>query len=383
MSILFSPFSLGSLQIRNRFIFSAGEDNLATDTGTVTDEIITKNKALAEGEIGLIVSSHLSVHVLGRTRKYQLGIHRDDMIPGLKKMVETVHQAEGRIIFQLGHAGLQASHDVIGQAPLGPSSDHPMNEDSIQEIIHAFRLAAGRAIAAGADGVQLHAAHGYLINEFLSPYYNRREDGWGGSEENRFRLLGDIIGAVKGVLDGKPLLVKLNSHDYTPSEGITPVLVVNYAKRLAAMKIDGLEISCGTSLLSPWNMCRGDVPVQELLKKYDEGKKPSVEAVLRKMEGKFGLVEGYNLESARMIRPVMGSISLFAVGGWRQVSSMEKAVHEGDTDFISMCRPFIREPSLVQKIRKKKTAAASCTSCNKCLAALANDIPVQCYIDGF
>jgi 2,4-dienoyl-CoA reductase-like NADH-dependent reductase (Old Yellow Enzyme family) len=106
MSILFSPFNLAKLEIKNRFIFSACEDNLPTEQGFVTDEIIKKDRRIAAGEVGLIISSHIAVHPLGFTRKHELGIYRDDMISGLKNLVEVVHSEESKIIFQLGHSGI-------------------------------------------------------------------------------------------------------------------------------------------------------------------------------------------------------------------------------------------------------------------------------------
>ena len=117
MSTLFTPLTLGSLVIRNRFIHSACEDNMATEKGIVTDAIIAKNRKLAKGDVGLIIWSHLSVHPMGRTRKNQAGIYSDSMTPGLKKLVNAVHQENGRIAFQLGHAGLQTSEHVIGRPP--------------------------------------------------------------------------------------------------------------------------------------------------------------------------------------------------------------------------------------------------------------------------
>jgi len=387
MSTLFSPFNLNGLQIKNRFVFSACEDNLATDQGFVTDEMINKNRQLAKGEVGLIISSHITVHPLGRSRKNELGIYSDDMILGLKKLVNSVHNEGGKIIFQLGHAGVQTTEDAIGQLPLGPSAsskNSEMNEDQIKDVIFAFIRGAVRAMEAGADGIQLHAAHGYLINEFLSPYFNRRSDFWGGSEENRFRFLGSIIIEIKKVLpEGIPLLIKLNSNDYTPEEGIMPGLAVSYAKRLAELHIDGMEVSCGTSSRSPWNTCMGDIPVQEISKSFPESQRSKVESFLNTLVGKFELREGYNLEAAKMIRPVMGHIPLFAVGGFRHVSTMEEVVKKGYTDLISMCRPFIREPYLVKHIKEGKITTASCTSCNKCLAAVVNDMPVKCYYKGF
>ena len=383
MSILFTPFILRKIELKNRFVFSACEDNLATEDGLVTDAIIHKNQRLAKGEIGLIISGHLSVHLWGRTRKHQLGIYSDHMIPDLRRVVESVHGESGKIIFQLGHAGLRTMREDNGRPPMGPSAkNNPMNEDSIREVISAFGKAAERAAQAGADGIQLHAAHGYLINEFLSPFFNHRDDRWGGSEENRFRLIKEILLAVKKVLTKEMvLLVKLNAHDHTPEEGVTPPLAVAYAKRLADLGIDGLEVSCGTSI-SPWNMCRGDIPVQEILRGVSEPRRTKVEESLERLKRGVKLEEGYNLAAAKMMRPVIGGTPLFAVGGWRHVRAMEEAVHRGDTDLIPLCRPLIRESSLVRKIRNGKVEAASCTSCNRCLIAVGRNIPVRCYYRG-
>ena len=294
MSILFTPFILRKIELKNRFVFSACEDNLATEDGLVTEAIIHKNQRLAKGEVGLIISGHLSVDLWGRTRKrLRLGIYSDHMIPGLRRVVEWVHGESGRIIFQLGHAGLSTMREVVGRPPMGRFlKDNPMNEDSIQEVISAFGKAAERAAQAGADGIQFHAAHGYLINEFLSPFYNHRDDVWGGLEENRFRLIKEILLAVKKVMAKEMvLLVKLNAHDYTPEEGIVPLLAVAYAKRLAVLGIDGLEVSCGTSV-SPWNMCRGDIPVREILRGVSEPRRAKVEESLERMKGRVKLGEG-------------------------------------------------------------------------------------------
>jgi len=382
MSLLFSPFHLGGLEVKNRFVSSACEDNFDTDSGEVSERIVKKTLALSKGRTGLMISPQMFVHPLGKSRSGQLGIHSHAMIQGLRLLVESAHRHEGKIIFQLGHAGLQASAETIGRLPLDPSSDPPMSEDEIREVIEAFVMAARRADEAGADGVQVHAAHGYLINEFLSPYYNHREDSWGGSDEGRFRLLKEIVEGARQVLPSdKALIIKLNSDDYTPEEGITPTVAQDYAERLLGLGVDGLEISCGTSRLSPWNMCRGNVPVREMLAIFPEDQKRRVQTALENKQEEVAFVEAYNLEAAKAIRPFARDIPLISVGGWRSVRRMEDAIEKGEVDFIAMCRPFIRDPYLVGKIKSGEIVEASCTSCNRCLAALANDLPVRCYMN--
>lgn len=394
MSILFTPIDLGNVQIKNRFIHSATYEVMASERGEVSDKLIKRYQNLAKGEVGLIITGYMFVHPLGRSYKYQTGIHSDDMIPGLRKLVEAVHQEGGKIAFQLAHAGRQTTKTMIGQTPLGPSSKgrdpinfvkpKEMSADQIREVIQAFGVAAKRAVKAGVDGIQLHAAHCYLINQFISPFFNHRKDEWGGSDANRFRLLKEIISEVRNKLpQGMPILVKLNTHDYTPHEGITPSLAVTYAKWLSDLEINGLEISCGSAVYSFMNMCRGDVPVKELVNSLPFWKKPLGKLMMKSMVGKYDLEEGYNLEAAKMIKPVLGKIPLFVVGGLRKVAQMKETLEKQYADCISMSRPFIREPFIVKKIKEGKTEAVACVSCNRCLAAVVNNMPVKCYNKGF
>ncbi len=393
MSVLFTPIDFENVQIKNRFIHSATYEVMSQETGEVSDKLIKRYQNLAKGEVGLIIPGHMYVHPLGRSYKYQTGIHKHAMIPGLRKLVEAVHQEEGKIAFQLAHAGRQTTKAMIGQTPLGPSSKgrdpinfvkpKEMSEDQIQEVIHAFGIAANRAVEAGVDGIQLHAAHGFLINQFISPFFNHRKDEWGGSDKNRFRFLKEVILKVRKTIPvGMPVLVKLNTHDYTPHDGITPSLAVTYAKWLAELEINGLEISCGSAVYSFMNMCRGDVPAEELVNSLPFWKRPMGKLMMRSMVGKYGFEEGYNIQAAKMIKPVLGDIPLCVVGGLRKVAEMTRAIEEHYVDCISMSRPFIREPFIVKKIREGKAEDVACVSCNRCLAAISHNISVKCYNKG-
>jgi 2,4-dienoyl-CoA reductase-like NADH-dependent reductase (Old Yellow Enzyme family) len=179
-----------------------------------------------------------------------------------------------------------------------------------------------------------------------------------------------------------PLLVKLNTHDYTKQEGIIPSLAVTYARWLSDLGINGLEISCGSAVYSFMNMCRGEVPVKELVKSLPFWKRPMGKLMLKSMAGKYSFEEAYNIQAAKMIKPFLRNIPLLVVGGFRKVAEMTKALEERYADCISMSRPFIREPFIVREIREKKTDAVACTSCNRCLAATVNNIPVHCYNKG-
>ncbi len=390
MSALFTPMKIGNVEIPNRFVNSATYEAMANETGEVSDELVKRYERLAKGGVGLCVSGMMYVHPSGRGYKNQIGIHHDSMIPGLRKLADAVHKEGGKIAFQIAHCGRQTKKSMIGQIPLAPSSrgrdpmyfvkPKEMTEDEIREIIKATADAARRAVEAGADGIQLHAAHGYLFSEFLSPFFNIRTDSWGGSDENRFRFLKETYQEVKKVVPiGYPVFVKLSSNDYTPKEGTTPTLAARYAGWLAELGIDAVEVSCVTTNYSYMNMSRGDVPTAELVKGLVWWEKPLGRLMIGKLEGKFDLEEGYNLEAAKMIKPVLGDIPLILVGGMRTVSHMEELLDSKHADFISMSRPFIREPFLVNKIKGGEMAKVSCVSCNRCLAAVPNGLPVYCY----
>jgi 2,4-dienoyl-CoA reductase-like NADH-dependent reductase (Old Yellow Enzyme family) len=390
MSLLFSPLKIGNLELRNRFVRSATFEGMAKENGEVGDDILKLYRNLAKGGIGLIITGHFYINQLGKASFNQVGIHSDEMIPGLKRLVQEVHEHGGKIVFQLSHAGRQTTKKITGQSPIGPSGKgrdpiffvkpREMNEEDIQETIQSFGRAAKRAVEAGADGIQLHGAHGYLINQFLSPFYNTRSDSWGGSEEGRFRFLEHVFTEIKRVIPEKtPLMIKLNTHDHTPRQGVTPELAAHYAGRLAKMGIDAVEISSGSTFYSFMDVCRGRVPVQELVDTMPFWKKPIAKIKLSRMAGKYDLVEGYHLEAAKGIKPVLGNIPLLLVGGMRRVEHMEEILEKGYADFISMSRPFVREPFLVKRIEAGKTDRASCVSCNRCLAAIPNRMPLRCY----
>ena len=393
MSALFASKTIGKAEIKNRFVHSATYECMADSKGEVTDKLIKRYSKLAKGGVGLIIPGYCFVSPNGRAMNFQTGIHNDTMIEGLRKLVDVVHTDGSKITFQLVHSGRQTAKDTIGQTQLAPSKGSmdtiymarpkKMSEDEIQEVITAFGSAASRAKKAGADGVQVHAAHGYLVNQFLSPFFNKRSDSWGGSDENRFRFIKKVILEIKkNISDNMMLLVKLNTQDFTPKAGITLELTERYAAWLAELPIDGLEVSCGTLSYSMFNMVRGDVPTEEIITNFPWWRKKIGKIMLTKMEGKFDLEEGYNLEAAKLIKPAIGDIPLMVVGGMRKVNHMEEVIENGWADFISMSRPFIREPNIVNKFKDGKADAVSCVSCNKCFAGVANYLPVACYNKG-
>ena len=393
MSMLFTPLEIGNLEIKNRFVHSGTYECMADQNGFVTDQLLKRYKNISRGEVALIIPGYLNVHPLGKATPHQTCIDNDDKIPGLKRLVETIQEGGAKACLQLAHAGRQTRKEYMGTTPIAPSGvgrdpmymvkPREMTEADIHEAIDAYGKAAVRAVASGTDAIHVSAGAGYLPNQFLSPYLNQRKDKWGGSDENRFRFVKEVMRAVQeNMPTGMPLIMKLNAVDYTPKEGVTTELAKTYAGWLSEMGLDALEITTGTTVYSNMHMWRGEVPVKEFVRPLPMWQKPLAWLVLRSMVGKFDFEEMWNLEHARYIKPVLGKTKLCIVGGNRRVEHMEKLIESGDADAIFMCRPFIREPFLVKQIKEGKTKKAACISCNKCVAAIVNGLPLRCYKDG-
>jgi len=391
MHQMFKPISIGSMEVKNRFVHSATHEVMSDNSGMVTDALVKRYARLARGGIGLIIPGHMYVHPLGKAHNGQTGVHTDEMTPGLKSLADTVHEHGGKIAFQLAHGGRQSTKKVLGRKPLAPSSHgrdpvsmnkpEAMSEAQIEEAIDAYAAAAGRAVAGGADAVQLHAAHGYLINEFLSPFFNRRTDAWGGSDVNRFLFLKTIVETIRDFVPNDfPILVKLNTNDFTPKPGMTPDLAAVYAGWLADLGVAAVEVSCGTYY--GFQTIRGEIPVAEMARGLPAWMRPVARLKMKMQAGANRFQEAYNLAAAEIVKGKIRSTPLILVGGMRRLSQMNDIVENGPADMISMSRPFIREPSLVRKFEKGETDEAACISCNNCFAAMFNEIPIQCYRNG-
>lgn len=347
-SVLFQPIRIGRVTVANRFVRSATHDFMATESGEATARQVELFGELAAGEIGLIITGHAYVSPAGKASPRQLAVDADRRIPGLRSIAEAVHRHPSRVFLQLAHAGRQTKEKISGSTPLAPSAVYEpvfkvmpraMTEEDIQAVIRDFVAASRRAREAGFDGVQLHAAHGYLLSSFLSPYTNRREDDYGGSLENRARVVSLIIQGIKNKTGADfPVLIKLNSSDFIAG-GLTVEECIQAAILFESVGLDGIEVSGGMSEAGLGSMWPGIRPVEE--------------------EGYFGAAAASVKHSVRI--PVIG------LGGFRTFAAMENAVVAGKMDLVSMSRPFIRQPWLVAGFRRGEIQKSDCISCNKCL----------------
>jgi 2,4-dienoyl-CoA reductase-like NADH-dependent reductase (Old Yellow Enzyme family) len=282
-------------------------------------------------------------------------------------LTRTVHERGAKIAVQLFHGGRESAKFLsgIGKVAKGPSfvkddlyfmgEYSALTEDDIWELIGAFGDAAVRARESGFDAVQLHGAHAYLLSQFLSPFSNRRIDDWGGSLEKRLRFHREVYNNIrKKVGADYPVLIKTGGQDGFPG-GLELDEGKKAAGLLAQWGYDALEISQGL---------RG---------KLFEGTEFRIQIDSIDREGYFG---DWCREIKRQV-----AVPVMAVGGFRTFTLMEKIVQDGEADFISLCRPFIRQPGLVNEWQKGNRDRATCISCNECLAALKRGENVRCVYE--
>ena len=201
MSKLFETGEINGMRLANRFVRSATWEGMAADDGACTPKLIDLMVNLAQGGVGLIISSHTYVSPEGQASPWQIGVYDDKLIPGLEAMAAAVHENGGKIVMQLAHAGYFANAKLTRQTPMAPSNAEgfakgerqEMSADDIHGVVKAYGAAAQRAQTAGFDGVQIHSAHGYLLSQFLSPAFNHRKDEYGGDIQNRARALVEVL----------------------------------------------------------------------------------------------------------------------------------------------------------------------------------------------
>jgi 2,4-dienoyl-CoA reductase-like NADH-dependent reductase (Old Yellow Enzyme family) len=360
--IMFETTEINGMRLANRFVRSATWEGMAGDDGRATDRLIDVMAELARGGVGLIISSHAYVSREGQAGLKQLGIYDDALLPGLADMTAAVHANGGRIVAQLAHAGLHAAGKLTGQPSLAPSlveglSKNPcqaMEAADVDRVVEAFAAAAERARQAGFDGVQIHAAHGYLLSQFLSPVYNQRTDGFGGDIENRAKVLRMVLAAIRGqVGDDYPVLVKLNCGDFM-DQGLTTRDAVSVAVMLARGGIDAIEVSGGLFINPRMSPSRMGIHTEEK--------------------------EAYFQVEAGMFKEKV-DVPLILVGGNRSLAKAARLVTGGTADYVSMSRPFIREPDLINRWKSGDQGKARCLSDNKCFAPAMAGKGIFCVME--
>ena len=363
MKELFEKTTINGMTITNRFVRSATWEGMCEKDGRPTPKLASCYRDLAAGGVGLIITGYAFVRPEGKQLRGKMGIQKDDFAAEMRSLTQAVHNEGGKICIQLVHSGGQTTAKTAGRRPLAPSAvkveqfpEEPeaMSKQDIDEIVAAFGDGARRAKEYGFDAVQLHGAHGYLINQFLSPLTNRRTDGYGGPVENRCRFLLEVYRRVRSEVGPDfPVFIKLNGSDNLEG-GLDIGDAVHAARLLDNEKVDAIEVSGGTS-------ASGErAPVRT---KIDE---PAREA--------------YNLALAREIKEAV-RCPVMAVGGFRSLEVINKAIIENGIDYISMSRPFIREPRLIKRWKEGDLSPARCISCNACFKPGLKEGGIYCVVE--
>ncbi len=385
ISMLFQPAPMGRLTIPNRLVRTATIECIARDGRHVPEAYVSLYRRLAQGGAGLLIAGNYFVHWAGQAQP-GLVADSDEVIPELEKVTRAV-RAEGGLLFaQLNHGGRQADPELIGTTPIAPSAvrdkvtlikPRAMTEAEVESTIEAYVAAARRVQAAGFAGVQINGAHGYLVNQFLSPYTNRRRDRFGGSLANRARFLMEIFRRIRAAVgDDFPVAVKLNSHDNI-SGGVTVEQCVAVSVMLDALGVDAIEVSGGI-VESGLSTTRGGVPMDLIMEQRGFLERMAVRLFERKLRRQCEFAEGYHLEATAQVKARVKA-PVIAVGGIRSRAVMEATLREGHADFVGMCRPFILQPNLAARLRDEPEFEVACTNCNRCtLKTVVHHEPLQC-----
>lgn len=374
---LLTPAAIGPLTIRNRFVRSATCETMASSAGVVKPREFSRLYLdLAAGGVGLLFSGHCYVHPRGQATPGMTGLNGNENIPTFRELSRAVRDAGAHMFLELNHAGSQSR--MLALTPLAPSAvpnpqtgrlPEAATDDDIREIIDCFGTAAGRVREGGFDGVHVHAGHGYLLSEFLSPFTNRRSDDWGGPLEYRQRLLMEVVGRIRQVVGTDfPLSVKLGIRDFVPG-GLDVEEGLATARALEGAGVDAIEVSAG--LTSP--RVESSIQYAGVSRRRALRDKMVHRLLAKEVPG------AYFAEDARQVRQVVGC-PLILVGGLRRIEAMESVVRDRIADFVSLARPFIREPDLVRKVEAGRRGEVDCVSCNIC-AMHAGLHPLKCWRD--
>lgn len=394
---LFSPFKIGGLTLSGRFIKTATSETRAAENGESTDKLIEFYSPIAKANTPLIITGNIYVSKLGKSTPQQMGIEDDSKVSNLKKLVHAVHQNDCKIFAQLSHCGRQVVPDSVSAVDVVSASDvkdfltgtkpRPLSEEEIEQVIDDFREAARRCVEAGFDGIQLHAGHGYLISQFLTPYTNRRSDIYGGSKTNRLRLLKEIYHVTRNQVGHQfPIILKLNGDDYLPlRHGLSTNDLVEIALEMEKTGVDAVEVSVG-HYESGFPVVRGSF--MRGMRAMVNGSIRYLPVVRRTLFRIFwpliALIcnvlwrysPGFNLRYAKKFTSRL-SIPVICVGGFLHKSDMQGALSKGYCDAISVGRALIANPYLYAHLKDNKSGP-QCTYCNACVGHIGTQ-PLDCY----
>lgn len=376
-SVLFTPGRIGPLELRNRTIRAAAFESMAPGNAP-SEQLYDYHRSVAAGGIGMTTLAYAAVTQSGLSFERQLWL-RPEIVPGLRRITDAIHQEGAAASIQLGHCGNMSHKKICGCTPISASSGfniysptivRGMRPSEIQAMAKAYGEAVRLAQESGMDAVEIHAGHGYLISQFLSPYTNHRRDEYGGSLENRMRFMRMCMEEVmKAAGDRTAVLVKMNMRDGFAG-GMEIDECIEVAKTLQACGAQALILSGGFVSRAPMHVMRGTMPLQTMTYYMPAGWLPvGVKLAGRFMIPSVPFKEAYFLEDALRFRAALKDMTLVYVGGLVSRDKIEEVLGHG-FEFVSMARALINDPAFVNHMRADEHARCDCGHSNYCIARM-------------
>lgn len=362
---LFGPARIGPVTLKNRVIMAPMTTRKADAEGFVTEAGIAYYRARAQGGVGLVTVEMAAPEPAGKHRNFELGLHDERFLPGLARLASAIHEAGAKAAIQIGHGGGHTRIDIAGATPIAPSAiPHSVQEGHtevivpeamslarIAQTVRSFAEAAQRAERAGFDAVEIHAAHGYLISQFLNPIENRRDDAYGGQLENRARFTLEVTRAVKAAVPGLAVIVRINGDDFFEG-GMTRDEAVTLAAWAAQAGADAIHVTGGHYRSQPTAAIM--IPPMATAKTPFLG---FAEAVKRKV-----------------------SIPVVSVGRFGDPAEAARAIAAGKVDFIALGRPLLADPDWVAKAERGEEVRR-CIACNTCVDGMREGRQLHCLVN--
>ena len=378
-SPIFTPVTIGPVTLRNRVIRSAAFENMAYGNSP-TKDLYDYHVAVARGGVGMTTLAYASVNRSGLSFDGQLWM-REEIVPGLKKITDDVHATGAKCSIQLGHCGNMTHRATCGCMPVGASSGfnlysptfvRGLRKDEIYSLVEDFGKAVNLAREAGFDCVEIHAGHGYLISQFLSPYTNHRHDEYGGSLDNRMRLMRRVITKVlEAAGDDMGVIVKMNMHDGF-RRGMQEAECLEVARELERLGVHAIVLSAGFVSKAPMEVMRGAMPLKTLAHYMDMRKfwwlKTLVRLFGRIMIPTVPYKEGYFLDDAKQFRAAV-KLPLIYVGGLVSRAKMEEVLEAGFQG-LQVARALVRDTDFVKKLQRGEIDCSPCGHSNYCIGRM-------------
>ena len=386
-SPIFTPVTIGPVTLRNRVIRSAAFENMAYGNSPSQD-LYDYHVAVARGGVGMTTLAYAAVDRSGLSFDGQLWM-RKEIVPDLRRITDAIHAEGAKASIQLGHCGNMTHRSTCGCMPVGASGGFNMYSptfvrslkvNEIHDLVKAFGNAVNLAREAGFDCVEIHAGHGYLISQFLSPYTNHRHDEFGGSLENRMRFMRMVISEVmKAAGDDLGVIVKMNMHDGF-KKGMQRAECLEVAKELERLGVHAIVLSAGFVSKAPMEAMRGAMPLKTLAHYMDMKKfwwlKAALLTIGRLLIPTVPYREGYFLEDAMQFRQVL-KLPLIYVGGLISKDKMEEVLAAGFQG-LQVARALVHDTDFVNKLHSGEITCSGCKHSNYCIGRMYT-LEMRCH----